>query len=226
MCAPRLRAATAHGLRSQRDDRLSTFLPASPLRPGGRRLHACVVRGSRVSDRAWATTAPGTCSRARVRPDGRRGSRLRAPDARRGRRPSSCAKPARPPRRRRPPSLSTRARCEAPRGDRDRRERKAFSRSRRAGPGARAWWVHEMLVTPSPLTERMTLFWHNHFVSSQQKVRVARLMYRQNATLRANALGSFGDAAARASQGSGDARLPRQRAEAARARPTRISRAR
>jgi uncharacterized protein (DUF1800 family) len=37
----------------------------------------------------------------------------------------------------------------------------------------------------------MTLFWHNHFVSSQQKVRFARLMYAQNATLRANALGSF-----------------------------------
>jgi uncharacterized protein (DUF1800 family) len=49
-----------------------------------------------------------------------------------------------------------------------------------------------MLITPSPLTERMTLFWHNHFVSSQQKVRVARLMYVQNATLRANALGNFG----------------------------------
>ena len=32
---------------------------------------------------------------------------------------------------------------------------------------------------------RMTLFWHNHFVSSQQKVRSAKLMYRQNATLRA-----------------------------------------
>ena len=31
----------------------------------------------------------------------------------------------------------------------------------------------------------MTLFWHNHFVSSQQKVRLARLMYAQNATLRA-----------------------------------------
>ena len=37
----------------------------------------------------------------------------------------------------------------------------------------------------------MTLFWHNHFVSSQQKVRFARLMYAQNATLRAHALGSF-----------------------------------
>ena len=56
----------------------------------------------------------------------------------------------------------------------------------------RAWWVQEMLVTPSPLTERMALFWHNHFVSSQQKVRTARLLYGQNAMLRANALGNFG----------------------------------
>jgi uncharacterized protein (DUF1800 family) len=53
--------------------------------------------------------------------------------------------------------------------------------------------MHEMLVTPSPITERMTLFWHNHFVSSQQKVRFSRLMYQQNATLRAHALGSFAD---------------------------------
>jgi uncharacterized protein (DUF1800 family) len=72
-------------------------------------------------------------------------------------------------------------------------ERKAFQRLQvREGLELRAWWVQEMLATPSPLTERMTLFWHNHFVSSQQKVRFARLMYAQNATLRANALGNFG----------------------------------
>jgi uncharacterized protein (DUF1800 family) len=55
----------------------------------------------------------------------------------------------------------------------------------------RAWWLDEMRATPSPLTERMTLFWHNHFVSSEQKVRDARLMYAQNAALRREALGSF-----------------------------------
>ena len=32
---------------------------------------------------------------------------------------------------------------------------------------------HGDAATPSPLTERMTLFWHNHFVSSQQKVPLA-----------------------------------------------------
>jgi uncharacterized protein (DUF1800 family) len=55
----------------------------------------------------------------------------------------------------------------------------------------RAWWLREMLATPSPLTERMTLFWHNHFATSQQKVRSNQLMYRQNALLRREALGNF-----------------------------------
>jgi len=71
-------------------------------------------------------------------------------------------------------------------------ERRAFRQQQvRQGLELRAWWVQEMLTTPSPLTERMTLFWHNHFVSSQQKVRFARLMYEQNVTLRTHALGNF-----------------------------------
>ncbi len=55
----------------------------------------------------------------------------------------------------------------------------------------RAWWLREMLLTPSPLTERMTLFWHNHFATSQRKVRAGQLMYRQNVLLRREALGNF-----------------------------------
>ena len=55
----------------------------------------------------------------------------------------------------------------------------------------RAWWLREMLLTPSPLTERMTLFWHGHFATSQQKVRASQLMYRQNVLLRREALGNF-----------------------------------
>ncbi len=71
-------------------------------------------------------------------------------------------------------------------------DKKAFQQQQvREGLELRGWWIQEMLTTPTPLTERMTLFWHNHFVSSQQKVKIARLMYAQNVTLRANALGSF-----------------------------------
>ena len=71
-------------------------------------------------------------------------------------------------------------------------ERKAFQQSEtRRATELRGWWIREMLVTPSPLTERMALFWHNHFVSGEQKVRDVRLMYAQNALFRAQALGSF-----------------------------------
>src|SRR5260221_8477172 len=55
----------------------------------------------------------------------------------------------------------------------------------------RAWWLHEMLLTSSPLTERMTLFWHGHFATAQQKVRFGQLMYPHNVLLRREALGNF-----------------------------------
>jgi len=57
----------------------------------------------------------------------------------------------------------------------------------------RAWWVREMIATPSPLTERMTLFWHNHFTSGQDKVPEPQTMYRQNILFRRYALGNFGE---------------------------------
>ena len=73
-------------------------------------------------------------------------------------------------------------------------ERKQFRREQlQKGVELRSWWVTEMLTTPSPLTEKMVLFWHNHFVSSLQKVRSPVLMYRQNLLLRKHALGYFGD---------------------------------
>lgn len=56
----------------------------------------------------------------------------------------------------------------------------------------REWWLREMLTTPLPLTEKMTLFWHNHFATSQRKVRFTAFMYRQNVILRKYALGNFG----------------------------------
>jgi uncharacterized protein (DUF1800 family) len=93
-----------------------------------------------------------------------------------------------------PPAWTTDAAALAyPRGpDASEAERKAFAqRQVREGLELRGWWIGEMRTTTSPLTERMTLFWHNHFVSSQQKVKLAVLMYQQNVTLRAQALGNF-----------------------------------
>lgn len=54
------------------------------------------------------------------------------------------------------------------------------------------WWYDEMIHTKSPLTERMVLFWHNHFTSSAQKVKSPGLMYKQNQLFRQHATGNFG----------------------------------
>ena len=73
----------------------------------------------------------------------------------------------------------------------DEARRAEIQKQIRMGLDLRGWWLREMVATPSPLTERMTLFWHNHFVSAQPKVRYTQLMYRQNVLLRRHALGRF-----------------------------------
>lgn len=57
----------------------------------------------------------------------------------------------------------------------------------------RAWWIFRMLMTPRPLVERMTLLWHNHFATSNNKVQDVSAMYEQNHLLRTHSLGRFGD---------------------------------
>jgi uncharacterized protein (DUF1800 family) len=52
-------------------------------------------------------------------------------------------------------------------------------------------WLYRMIFTPHPLRERMTLFWHNHFATSNVKVQSPLLMQKQNNLLRAHALGDF-----------------------------------
>jgi uncharacterized protein (DUF1800 family) len=54
------------------------------------------------------------------------------------------------------------------------------------------WWLYTMLHTPTPLWEKMTLFWHGHFATSAEKVLDPRLLYAQNELLRTHALGDFG----------------------------------
>jgi uncharacterized protein (DUF1800 family) len=71
-------------------------------------------------------------------------------------------------------------------------ERKAFREQvREHGLALKGWWYHEMLSTDSPLTERMTLFWHNHFTSGLQKVQWPALLYQQNLLLRQHAVGNL-----------------------------------
>src|SRR5262245_55104873 len=60
------------------------------------------------------------------------------------------------------------------------------------GDALRGWWLYCMLHGRHPLREKLTLFWHNHFATSDAKVRNAGLMFRQNLLLRQHALGKFG----------------------------------
>jgi len=57
----------------------------------------------------------------------------------------------------------------------------------------RAWWVRRMMVTPRPLEEKLTLFWHGHFTSGAEEVQSSRLIIEQNQLLRRHAAGRFGD---------------------------------
>jgi len=53
------------------------------------------------------------------------------------------------------------------------------------------WWMRRMTYGSTPLHEKLTLFWHGHFVTSAKDERAAELMWKQNELLRANAAGNF-----------------------------------
>jgi uncharacterized protein (DUF1800 family) len=50
------------------------------------------------------------------------------------------------------------------------------------------WWLDRMVRSQRPLVERLTLFWHDHFATSDQDT---PLMLRQNHLMRSRGLGSF-----------------------------------
>ena len=51
------------------------------------------------------------------------------------------------------------------------------------------WWFDRMMTVPAPITEKMTLFWHGLFPSSQDKLYDMGLLFGQNQTYRSLALG-------------------------------------
>ncbi len=56
----------------------------------------------------------------------------------------------------------------------------------------RQWWLSEMLQTDSPQTERLVLFWHDHFATNYHDIdRQSIAMARQNETFRTLGTGSY-----------------------------------
>jgi uncharacterized protein (DUF1800 family) len=56
-----------------------------------------------------------------------------------------------------------------------------------------SWWFNTMVKTPTPLAERMTMFWHRHFATGGQKVFRPGWMFAQNMTFRRDGFGPFAD---------------------------------
>jgi hypothetical protein len=58
---------------------------------------------------------------------------------------------------------------------------------------AAQWWAQRMLTTNRPLEEKLALFWHGHFATSDDKVRDYRKMLKQLALFHQHANGNFRD---------------------------------
>lgn len=81
--------------------------------------------------------------------------------------------------------------------------RPGFAEAHSVWPGItnfRQWWINRMInarwvsrgaSTPSPLEEKMTLFWHSHFATAASKVEDLRVMWGQNNLFRRDSRGSF-----------------------------------
>ena len=57
----------------------------------------------------------------------------------------------------------------------------------------KAWWAYRMVTTTDPLGERLALMWHNHFATSNRKVKNLNLMLQQNELFRTHGRGRFED---------------------------------
>ncbi|MCC6360935.1 MAG: DUF1800 domain-containing protein [Phycisphaerales bacterium] len=55
----------------------------------------------------------------------------------------------------------------------------------------RGWWLLRLCHTRRPLRARMALFWHNHFATSNAKVRSAAMMLQQLRSFESLGLGGF-----------------------------------
>jgi uncharacterized protein (DUF1800 family) len=53
------------------------------------------------------------------------------------------------------------------------------------------WWANRMVASDQPFVEKMALFWHGHFATSEEKVRDVRKMQQQLALYQTKGLGNF-----------------------------------
>ena len=74
-------------------------------------------------------------------------------------------------------------------------EKRELERQRRQEDSAQMrdltrWWLVRMVTSQAPLAEKMALFWHGHFATSNEKVKSPCKMRLQNETFRRGGLGN------------------------------------
>ena len=70
-------------------------------------------------------------------------------------------------------------------------KKKALKKEIYSAVELKKWWIGKMRIDEFPLRENMVCFWHNHFVSTSQKVKVNYWIYQHNMILREHAFGNF-----------------------------------
>jgi uncharacterized protein (DUF1800 family) len=70
-------------------------------------------------------------------------------------------------------------------------QKKVIKKQIRNASELKKWWIDKFLTEKFPLREKMTCFWHNHFVATSQKVKSTYWIYQHNMILRENAFGNF-----------------------------------
>jgi uncharacterized protein (DUF1800 family) len=79
-------------------------------------------------------------------------------------------------------------------GDEKTQQAKAINQANQQGiKMAASWWAGLMRTSAAPLQENLTLFWHNHFATANDKVRRPAYMLQQNQLFRAQGAGKFVD---------------------------------
>lgn len=58
---------------------------------------------------------------------------------------------------------------------------------------AQGWWVYRMISGTAPALDKLAVFWHGHFATSDEKVNNSRLMMRQIDLFLEKGTGPFGD---------------------------------
>ena len=58
----------------------------------------------------------------------------------------------------------------------DEHETAAIDPGSGSSEGLCQWWLRRMILSPQPLLEKMTLFWHHHFGTSNFRVADGPLM--------------------------------------------------